>query len=360
MLTQADDFPVHQTPEPVAIGPTDRNFYDRYFFNAFTPDGRCFVGIAFGVYPNLNLADAHFSVRLDGVQHCVHASRFLNWERLDLRVGPIRIRVLEPLQRLEVTVDAVDGIAASIVFEGRAFPIQEPRFTHRFGTRTFMDITRLTQNCRVGGWVEAGGQRVDLAPGSLGTRDRSWGVRPIGAPDAQPLAPAYKPSVFWLWTPVHFDDFSVFFHVMADETGTPWNTRAVLSPDGAGPDQMLHVDRPRQRLELPSGLRHPLSARVTMPFDDGDAVLTLEAGPRFHMKGIGYRHPTWTHGSFHGEQAVETERFETAALDLTLLENLHVQAFARVRLQRPGRPEAVGMGTFEYTMTGAYAPLGLA
>ena len=28
MLTQADDFPVHQTPEPIAVGPTDRNFYE--------------------------------------------------------------------------------------------------------------------------------------------------------------------------------------------------------------------------------------------------------------------------------------------------------------------------------------------
>ncbi|MFN3334229.1 MAG: hypothetical protein ACK47M_17100, partial [Caldilinea sp.] len=28
MLTKGDDFPLHQTPEPVAYAGTDRNFYD--------------------------------------------------------------------------------------------------------------------------------------------------------------------------------------------------------------------------------------------------------------------------------------------------------------------------------------------
>ena len=40
MLTKADDFPIHQTPEPIAYSGTDRNFYDRYFFNGYNPDGR--------------------------------------------------------------------------------------------------------------------------------------------------------------------------------------------------------------------------------------------------------------------------------------------------------------------------------
>jgi hypothetical protein len=30
MLTRGDDYPIHQTPEPIAYAGTDRNFYDRY------------------------------------------------------------------------------------------------------------------------------------------------------------------------------------------------------------------------------------------------------------------------------------------------------------------------------------------
>ena len=35
-LSKGDDYPIHQTPEPVAYAGTDRNFYDRYFFNGYS------------------------------------------------------------------------------------------------------------------------------------------------------------------------------------------------------------------------------------------------------------------------------------------------------------------------------------
>ena len=135
MLTKGDDYPLHQTPEPIAYSGTDRNFYDRYWFNGYAPDGSMFFAVAFGVYPHVNIADAHFSVVIDGRQHNLHASRVLDMERMDLTVGPVRIVVEQPLQRLRVLVDG-EGMAADMLFEGRAFPIEEPRFIHRIGPRT--------------------------------------------------------------------------------------------------------------------------------------------------------------------------------------------------------------------------------
>ena len=74
-LSPLDDYPVHQIPEVMRhVGTSDRNFYDRYFFNGYSPDGSEFVAAAFGVYPALNVADAHVSVIRDGVQRCFHAS----------------------------------------------------------------------------------------------------------------------------------------------------------------------------------------------------------------------------------------------------------------------------------------------
>ena len=77
MLTKADDFPIHQTPEPIAYAGTDRNFYDRYFFNGYTADGSSFFAVALGVYPHLNVMDGAFCVVVDGVQHNLRASRLL-------------------------------------------------------------------------------------------------------------------------------------------------------------------------------------------------------------------------------------------------------------------------------------------
>ena len=48
-LSHADDYPIHQTPEPIAFAGTDRNFYDRYFFNGYAPDGSGFFALALGV-----------------------------------------------------------------------------------------------------------------------------------------------------------------------------------------------------------------------------------------------------------------------------------------------------------------------
>ncbi|ACG79442.1 conserved hypothetical protein [Phenylobacterium zucineum HLK1] len=357
MLTKGDDYPIHQTPEPIAYAGSDRNFYDRYFFNAYSPDGTEFVAAAFGVYPALNVADAHVSIVKDGVQRCLHASKVLNMERMDLTVGPIRIEVLEPLQRLKVTVERAEGIACELTFEGRAFPIEEPRFVKRIGPRLFMDYTRLTQNCRVSGWVEMDGRRLDAA-GWLGTRDRSWGIRPVGAPDPQPTPGAGVPGFFWQWTPVNFDDRSVFFHVNADPDGQPWNTRAVILPDGAGPEGGWEADGPSMDVTLRQGLRHAERGTLTIPLADGAATVDLEPVTTFLMRGIGYG-GEWRHGGLKGELAVAREDIDLSAADMGAMENLHIQAISKAVLRAPGEPERQGVGVFEQLILGPYRPYGL-
>jgi hypothetical protein len=357
MLTKADDFPIHQTPEPIAYAGTDRNFYDRYFFNGYAPDGSAFFAVAFGIYPHLNIADAHFSVSRAGVQHCIHASRILNMERLDLEVGPIRIEVLEPLKRLKITLAETEGLAAEVIFEGRSFPIKEPRFTQRNGPRTIMDYTRMTQNGRYTGWIEVDGNRADLAPGSLGTRDRSWGVRPIGAPDAQPVAPAVTPGVLWYWTPLNFPTRSVYFHIQADVKGHATNTRAAIAPDGADTAGITEIADAKIDVVLKSGTRHAQSATLSLQ-ETGEPPIQIVFEPvaRFQMRGVGYFHPHWAHGAYKGELAVEREDIPLDAVDVTKLENMHIQAFSHVRLSVAGQRCETGIGVLEQLVLGPYEP----
>jgi len=357
MLTKGDDYPIHQTPEPIAYAGSDRNFYDRYFFNAYAPDGSAFVAVAYGVYPALSVADAHIAIVKDGKESCLHASRILGYERMDLKVGPISIDIVEPLQILKVTVAKTDGIAGELTFEGRAFPIEEPRFVKRNGPRLFMDYTRLTQNVRVSGWLEVDGQRIDVA-GWVGTRDRSWGIRPVGAPDPQPTPGAGIAGFFWQWTPLNFADRSVYFHINADPDGKPWNTRAVILPDGAGPHGGFETEAATMATELVPGTRHAKGGVLTIPLDQGEATVTLEPQSVFLMRGIGYG-GEWRHGGLKGELAVAREDLDCNAFDHADPGNLHIQAISKATLREPGRPEQVGIGVFEQLILGPYRPLGL-
>jgi len=359
-LTWGDDYPIHQTPEPVAYAGTDRNFYDRYFFNGYALDGDggdLFFAAAFGVYPHLNIADAAFCVMKDGRQVNLHASRWLQMERMDLSVGPIRIEVQAPLQRLKLTVDSPEhAIRAEIVFEGRAFPIEEPRFIRRNGPRTFMDYTRLTQNGRYSGWIEVDGVRSSV-DGFVGTRDRSWGVRPVGARDPQEAAPPIPMQFFWLWSPCNFEDGGLFFHTNDDELGRPWNRRALWLADGGREDGEGEFEQAVCAIDWRSGTRHARAA--TLDLGAGGKV-EIEPQTEFFMLGLGYGHPVWGHGLNHGELAVEREDFVTADLERRMPHHLHVQALSRITFTDADGRARVGRGVFEQLALGPHAPSGFA
>ena len=357
VLTKGDDFPIHQTPEPVALTTGERNFYDRYFFNGYGPDGSNFFAIAFGVYPQLGVVDAHFSCIRGGIQHCLHVSREMGEERMDLSAGPIRIEIVEPLKQVRVVLDNGEGISADITFTARSAPIEEPRFTYRQGARLVMDYTRMTQNCAVEGWISVDDERRDLIDGSLGTRDRSWGIRPIGASDAQPSAPPKNPQFFWQWTPVNFPTRSVFFHLNADQTGAAWNTRAVIAPNGAAQGEACEVAGPVMDSPLKPGSRWPDGGVLTIPGESGAAAeqFTFRIVGRFQMRGLGYTSPDWGHGLYQGALKIEREDFTLDDLDPLEIPNFHVQMLCEVS----GADGESGFGIFEQLLFGAYDPLGL-
>ena len=362
MLTKGDDFPIHQTPEPIAYSGTDRNFYDRYFFNGYAPHGagdqNLFFSVAFGVYPHLNIADAAFCVVQDGVQTSLHASRWLLMERMDLQVGPISIEIVEPLQQLKVTVDSPEhGLKAELHFTGRAFPIEEPRFIRRNGPRTFMDYTRLTQNGRYTGWIERDGQRWSV-DGFVGTRDRSWGIRGVGSRDTQETVPPVAPQFFWLWSPSNFDDGSFFFHTNDEASGEPWNRRGVWCPEGATTEQFAEYKEPDFHVDWASGTRHAKSAQVILHGGNGDHVITFKPQYHFYMQGLGYTHPKWGHGTNHGELAVEREDYKIAEVDVHQVPFLHIQAVSEVTYKSPDGRELVGRGVLEQLVLGPHEPSG--
>ena len=361
MLTAGDEYPIHQTPEPVAFAGSDRNFYDRFFFNGYSQDGDTFFAAAMGIYPHLNIIDGAVSVLRGGRQSSVFFSRPLNMERMNTQVGGLSVEVIEPLKQVRLRVEETEGIALDVRFEGRAFPIEEPRFTRRQGPRMLMDVTRMTQNGRWSGQLRLDGEEIQISPDSwCGTRDRSWGVRPIGAQDPQPLVPAPLPQFYWIWTPLNLSNASMFFHVNDDEAGEAWNTRAVLALDGAQNGEHVHLSDPEMSLTYTPGTRRMASA-VLNAKDPAGGVHKVTFAPMgtFQMKGIGYGHPERRHGSFQGDQtSILREDYVPSQLPWNMPENLHIQEIVRIRHEGPDGLSSEGIGTYEQLFMGPHAPSG--
>ena len=115
MLGPMDEYPVHQVPQPIAWpGASDRNFYDRSYYNAHDRTGDIFVITGIGYYPNLGVKDAFFLVRRGDVQTAVHLSDAIDQDRLNQHVGAYRVEVIEPLHKLRIVLDETEGIAADL------------------------------------------------------------------------------------------------------------------------------------------------------------------------------------------------------------------------------------------------------
>jgi hypothetical protein len=168
-LSSWDDFPVHQAPEFIAHpGTSDRNFYDRYYFNMYPKSAEWSAIFGFGQYPNLGVVDAFVDVRLGEGQHIVRASAPLK-DRADLSVGPFHIEVLEPLRRLRVVVDPTEhDVAMDVTWEGHIPAVAEPRQYLRNRGRVVFDTQRLAQTGFWSGTMSVAGTDPGLSRPLMG------------------------------------------------------------------------------------------------------------------------------------------------------------------------------------------------
>jgi hypothetical protein len=365
VLTPFDDYPLHQTAAPIAQPASgDRNHYDRYFFNGYDADGEVFFAAAMGHYPNRQVVDAAFSVVHEGVQRSVFASGRMDLER-STRVGPITVEVIEPLRTLRLHVDdATSGIAADVTFVARTAAVEEPRLLLVDGTNPLGDWTRLAQWGTWSGAIQTGGSDLAIDPARhLGTRDRSWGVRPNGEPPGG--APRLSlPSIFWLWAPVNFEDCCTHLALFEHGDGRRWYESALQVPVIGAEDPVFgeaavaglyHFHRVDFELDYRTGTRRSRAFTLTCVQRDGSiSTLTFEPLLDFQMSGIGYTHGTWAHGMWQGESKVGHETIVLKEVDPLSLSNVHVQQLCRVRMG-----ERVGTGVLEQLIIGPHGPTGL-
>ena len=338
MLTVLDDYPIHQTSEPLAhVSTSDHNFYDRYWYNAHDRGGLFYFGVGACRYANLGIFDCSLSIAIDGEQHAFHGSRRAPKEAGDLSCGPFRIEILEPMGRHRVSLQENEtGISCDLTFTPTTVCVEEGRQTLRNERHVVMDATRLDQFGKWQGWIRFNGRELLVeSESTFGLKDRSWGVRPVGDRFLGGAPLSDFQAIHFNWLPIHWENRCSLAGWFEDDQGNQWHTDQAFLPKHDDPKDASRASDPDLRmlsgivdheLTMIAGTRRASSGVVTMNDASGES-LTIHVKPVLvhRMKGLGYQHPEWGHGRWQGELKIEGESWREADLDPLALENLHVQ-----------------------------------
>ena len=356
-----DEYPVHQAPLSMKHLVTgDRNAYDRCIFQVFDHAGRALLIAGLGVYPNTGVIDAYATLRLGETLYAVRASDALTDDRMNLTVGPLRITVDEPLRRLTLHCDADPDDPGSLSYDitwSADFPaVWEPHHIQRRGDRLMLEGRRFVQAGSCTGSIRVAGEEIPVSAGEwTGTRDRSWGVRPIPGEEGGRAADELRPEGFhWLWIPVRFDD--CFLMVIAQEDADGYRTlnEALLVRNGR---RDLQLGWPQADITYRPGTRHPdravlhLADAARGPLEVG--VEILASSPL--AVGAGYPPATdWQHGSWQGRGWTDRRSYDLADPAAHPMAAFGVVDHS-ARFTLDGR---VGHGIFEHGSFGRHDPSG--
>jgi hypothetical protein len=363
-LSSYDDYPVHQMAETVRhVGTSDRNFYDRYYFNCHSNDGEAFLIFGLGQYPNLGVQDAFACVVHGSTHRVVRASRELG-DRMDLSVGPIRVEVVRPLRELRIVCEADDSNPSPVSFdlhwEASVPAYEEPRqFLRRHG-RVLFDTMRLAQTGRWSGWITSGDRTFEVSPDRWwGTRDRSWGVRPVGEEEPAGIRTEGQMVGMWNYAPMQFDDHSILYMVNEHEDGVRELEEAVrIWNDPQRPPE--HLGRPEHEAVLTPGTRRIERSTLRFPDAPGGAF-SISVEPLLDcwlMLGTGYGiDPDWRHGMYQGPLVVQSVELDYEAEP----ERLFGLVDQVARFEQSGGPShgSVGHGLHEFFFIGGFSRYGL-
>jgi hypothetical protein len=364
-LSPLDDYPVHQVAQPIRYPATsDRNFYDRYYFNCHAGTDELMLIVGMGQYPNLGVTDAFALARHGDTHRVVRASRELGADRMDTSIGPFRIQVIEGLRRLRVVLEPNEHeLEFDLTWEG-VIPAQaEPRHFIRQQERVTFDCYRLAQTGRWSGHVRSGDAEFAVTPDRWrGARDRSWGVRPVGESEPPGIQVRNPAQFYWMYAPMQFDEFSILTIIQEDATGTRLLEEAVrVWPESSGrPPQ--HLGKPEYRPQYAPGTREVHVATISFAPSDGDPieVTVRPVLPVSIMVGTGYGlEPDWKHGMYQGsELVVQGVCYDLSApADKARMWGM-IDSVAAFECTENGRT-ITGSGLFEYWPFGPHAPTGL-
>jgi hypothetical protein len=368
MISAADDFLIHQTPEPIRfVATSDRRFYDRHFMTGHSRNKKIFFLLGMGGYPNLGVIDAFASVATERRQFTTRASRELGADRLDTSgVGPFSLQVLEGLRRIRFAGQPCgQKVELDVEWRAAADPLEEPPLFSRVLSRVVEQGTRFIQTGTYTGYLTVDGERHEVTPDTWwGARDRSWGVRsmglerePAGIAQAKDVGGARPP--LWIWSPMQFENRTVHFSLSEHADGRREVETVRQAPELGADSGMEELSDPEHDLKFDSVTRELLDGS-TVSFRDVDGARTTVSLTPLHRAylraGTGYGGPDpWRHGAYRGQNWVDSVSY-----DITNPEVTRVIGPTHVLCRMEASTGEVGFGTFETQVFGAFPRYGFA
>lgn len=400
-LTPYDEFPVHTTAFPVSYIPsTDYNWDEGYYFGVLNPDEKIFFCTGFRINPNTDMIGGYALFNLNGVQRTFRFSRCWR-QNYNLEVGPFRVKVIEPLKTLQLSLDKNDsGISLDIEWTGSSPAFLEEHHSAMLRGRRTTDQSRYTQPGGTSGTLRLDDRAWDVGqPGWVGVRDHSWGLyveRPPFAAEPKWLPP--RPAnpnarAMRFWVVFKAGALSGFYHMhedaegvqrkLDDVFGTPFDGKFCLGWD----DAEIPMASARHHIEFEPGTRIMKRAKVTLVDHQGrEWVQELEAAaPPWVIQTMGYTPGSWKDGgtfhSYHGSETLATEWDEfdfsqqpfdytpygqdgkaqpdTMKSGVSYHEKVQgVEYLARIKTTAPDGTVFEGAGQLELFINGPYKPYG--
>lgn len=316
-LNPFDDYPFHQHVMPVDVPATsDPHFNDGYWWSWYSEGCYFFCGLR--VHPNNNVMDGYAGVVFGGVQHNIRVSRALRPDTNTLRVGPLSVEIVQPLQAQRITLDENPTGMTFDVTARASTPmfVESPHIHYRYG-RVLNHVIRYSGCIRASGAATVAGDRVNI-DNWYGARDHSWGIRSSMGPYV-PIGGIPEPDdtdkrALRLWVPFETDGDSGFFHLHEDRSGRTLDFEGRLyRPDGT----TVSLATARHKLTYHHGTRRLKSGEFTLVGQDGTEQrysFEVVCEPA-HPQGFGYTRG-WSDGGnpgvYRGVEYAESDHFDVS------------------------------------------------
>ncbi len=180
MLLGIDEFPFHQITESFAgVAGSDPQWNDGHYVCLSDVAGNVSLTSTVRLYSNNDVMDGFVCLRHEGKQYNIRVSRRLRPDMESLRVGPLRIELVEPMKVLRLVLEDNEyGITLDVTCRSTTAPYRDPVEITRIDSRLISERTtyEITGTCE--GWIAVAGKRYELdAATDSFFRNHSWGYQ---------------------------------------------------------------------------------------------------------------------------------------------------------------------------------------